>query len=209
MAFRRAPFPGLPKRAGSSPRGISASSELSTDPVGLPRLTSALAAARLKRLASFPWGFRPLRDITAACPLFAGLSQDPLCSALRVSHPLDGFLHAAARRPCFMPQPRTGFHLQGFCSPPDDRTASRQPGPSRRFLLPSLWKPKSPCQSDKPRPQGRAPSGGASTCPGFYPWTGCAPLMVLCLFRALSPAASVTPFLERVLPCASLAIPSS
>jgi len=26
-----------------------------------------------------------------------------------------------------MPQPRTGFHLQGFCSPPDDRTVSRQP----------------------------------------------------------------------------------
>lgn len=112
-------------------------------------------------------------------------------------------------RPCFMPQPRTGLHLQGFISPPDDRAASRQPEPPRLLLPPSLWRPKSPCQSVGPRPRGRAPSGVASTCFGFYPSTGCAPLLVFCLFRVLPPAVSVTRFPERVLPCASPTIPSS
>jgi len=144
-------------------------------------------------------GFPPSSRHPRCASTYRGASQAPLRSALRVSHSLDGFLRAALLRPCFMPKPRTGFHLQGVCSPPNDRADSRRPGPPRRFLLPSLWKPKSPCQSDRPRPRGRAPSGDASACHRCYPVTGCAPLMVFCLSRALPPVASVTRFPERVL----------
>jgi hypothetical protein len=97
VAFRRAPFSGLLTLAGSSPRGISASSEFSIDLVGLPRLNASPKrdAGSYGRL--LPWGFGPHRDMTSARPLTAGTPTCPLRSALRVSHPPDGFLRASAR----------------------------------------------------------------------------------------------------------------
>jgi len=207
MAFRRAPFPGLPKLAGSSPHGIRATSELSQI------LPAYLVKRPPKRTPTHAVGsFLGFLSLIATRLQRVHLSQaipGPTTFRPQGFSPSRRFPPRCSSRPCFMPKPRPGLHLQGFVSAPNDRSASRQPGPPRRFLPPSLRQPKLPCQSDGPRPRGRAPSGVASACHGFYPVTGCAPLMVLCLSRALPPAVSVTRFPRRVLPCASPTIPSS
>jgi hypothetical protein len=149
-----------------------------------PSPCSCSRKGRAQTVDFLPWGFRPLRDIAAARPHSRAI-PGPTSFRPQGFSPSRRFAPRCSLKPCFMPQPRAGFHLQGFCSPPNDRAASRQPEPPRRFLPPSLREPKSSCQSDGPRPRGRAPSGVASACPRFYPLTGCAPLMVFLLFRAL------------------------
>jgi hypothetical protein len=91
-AVRRSPV--RVQQSGSSPRGISASSELSQTP------SAALPEHPLSRIParSAPsLGFLPSSRHPRSASTHRGSSQDPLRSALRVSHPPDGFLRAAAR----------------------------------------------------------------------------------------------------------------
>jgi len=63
------------------------------------------------------WGSLPLRDLNRTSPLSASLPTSLLCSVLRLSQPLDGFLLV---RPCDLISCRChvqGSALQGFLFP--------------------------------------------------------------------------------------------
>lgn len=146
-ALTRAPFPRVVlTKSGFIPSWASALlwSFSTSWPAPLRCATTTLA----RRPVTVPEGTAFLRvpSLFATSPKQRPLTRrsrehlpkaGPLRSAPRVSHPLSGLLRASALRPCFMPQPRPGFRLQGFASPATGWIASRRPRPSRRFRLPA------------------------------------------------------------------------
>jgi len=71
-------------------------------------------------------GFLPSSRHHGRCPLIACALRRPLRSVLRLSQPLDGFLHLHAVRACFVPLPRPGFLRSGISPDPDRASAHRR-----------------------------------------------------------------------------------
>jgi hypothetical protein len=94
VAFRRAPFPGSRSAIRFIPSWDQRLFRAFTDPVGL---LPGYPLSRIPAWSAPPLGFLPSSRHPRSASTHHGPSQDPLRSALRVSHPPDGFLRATAR----------------------------------------------------------------------------------------------------------------
>mgnify|MGYP003572266862 CR=1 FL=1 len=97
-------FPRSRESPGSSSRGLTPPSEYCL-------LRSRPSPSSAEHL---PWGFAPPSRHQCKSPPIDRVSTPCLCSALSVSHALDGLLLFAPLRVCFTPQPRPRFALQGL-----------------------------------------------------------------------------------------------
>jgi len=71
-------------------------------------------------------GLFPLRGITGGRPLIAQVAKPPLCSVLRFSQPLDGFLRPPALQACSIPQATSRvLAVQGLLSSRSRALSSR------------------------------------------------------------------------------------
>jgi len=104
-------------------------------------------------------GFLPSWRHHARCPLIACALRRPLRSVLRLSQPLDGFLHLHALRACFIPLPRPGFLRSGTSPDPDWASAHR------RIHSPMpLVHSRSPCGCHANLPRLRGLPSGPMRC---------------------------------------------